>query len=195
MTAPTEHRISLQRASEQVGAIVAAVSGPQWQSSTPCPGWDVRALLNHLVAGQEIFAAKLTDQPAGSWADDYLGTEPLAAYWSSTARLLAGFAVENALTKVIEVPFGSVPGEVAVHLRLTELLVHGWDLATALRRTTGTLPSDLAEQELSFCERTLPDVPADHSPFGPPTSTPAQAPAIDRLAALLGRTVGGSERE
>ena len=85
-------------------------------------------------------------------------------------------------------PFGTVPGSVALHLRMVELLVHGWDLA----RATGQpprFPDGLAEQELAFSRRALADIPAERNPFGQPQPAPADAAAIDQLAALLGRTV------
>ena len=30
---------------------VAAVGGDQWTSASPCEGWDVRELVNHIVSG------------------------------------------------------------------------------------------------------------------------------------------------
>jgi uncharacterized protein (TIGR03086 family) len=77
---------------------------------------------------------------------------------------------------------------VALHLRLTELLVHGWDLAHATGQPTTGLPDDLAEQELAFSRVQLERIPPDRSPFAPPQPIDDAAPAIDRLAALLGRS-------
>ena len=40
------------------GRVVAAVPADRWQAATPCPGWDVRALVNHLVSGN-LWAASI----------------------------------------------------------------------------------------------------------------------------------------
>lgn len=92
------------------------------------------------------------------------------------------------LERVFTVPFGTVPGMVALHLRITEVLVHGWDLSRAIGELA-SFPDDLAEQELTFGRGKLADVPSDRSPFAPPQPLAEDAPAIDRLAALLGRSV------
>ena len=46
------------RALKSTGAIVAGMPPDRWCDSTPCAGWDVRALVNHLVAGN-LWAAEL----------------------------------------------------------------------------------------------------------------------------------------
>ena len=81
----------------------------------------------------------------------------------------------------------TVPAAVALHLRLTELLVHGWDLAIATGQPTVGLPEDVAEQELAFSRHQLTQLPPGRMPFAPPQPVDQDAPAIDRLAALLGR--------
>jgi uncharacterized protein (TIGR03086 family) len=88
------------------------------------------------------------------------------------------------------VPFGTVPGAVALHLRIREILVHGWDIA---RATTQRPMCDaaVAEQELELSEAALAQLPSDRNPFGPPTQPPIHASALDRLSALLGRNVTG----
>jgi uncharacterized protein (TIGR03086 family) len=92
------------------------------------------------------------------------------------------------LERSVTVPFGTIPGIVALHLRMTELLVHGWDLARATGQRPA-FPDDLAEQELAFTRSKLTDIPPDRSPFGPPQPVADDAAAIDRLAACLGRNV------
>ena len=89
-------------------------------------------------------------------------------------------------------PFGTVPGAVALHLRLTEVLVHGWDLAQATGQVAA-FPQDLAEQELAFTRDALGALPPGRSPFAPPTPAPDTAPALDRLAACLGRRLPGPD--
>ena len=36
---------------DSTGRVVAGIPAGRWHAETPCGGWDVRALLNHLVAG------------------------------------------------------------------------------------------------------------------------------------------------
>ncbi len=68
--------------------------------------------------------------------------------------MVAAFGQPGALARTVEVPFGTVPGAVALHLRLTEVLVHGWDLAQATGQVAA-FPEDLAEQELAFTRDAL----------------------------------------
>lgn len=100
--------------------------------------------------------------------------------------LLAALKEPGVLERVVQVPVGQVSATVAVHLRIVEALVHGWDIAQA----TGQPPSvdeRLAEQELVFTRDALRIVPSDRTPFGPPQPVSESAPAIDRLAGVLGR--------
>ena len=156
--------------------LIAAVQEEQWAGPTPCAGWSVRDLVTHVVAGNSLFAAALR------------GGQPPAAPQDSAAGLLGAFREPGALDVMVTVPFGTVPGVVALHLRITELLVHGWDLARATGQAA-TVPDGLAEQELSFSRSKLADIPPDRRPFGPPQPVGGSAPAIDQLAALLGRDV------
>lgn len=175
---------------ERLGELVGSIRQDQWQLPTPCTDWTVRDLLSHVVGGNWVFAAALgarsADRPIS--AAEVLNDDPVAAYREAGDALVAAFREPGALERIVTVPFGTVPGAVALHLRLTELLVHGWDLAHA----TGidvSFPADLAQGELDFTRGALAGVPLSPSPFGPPQPITDDAPAIDQLAALLGRSV------
>jgi uncharacterized protein (TIGR03086 family) len=179
----------LSEALEGTGELVAAVSGEQWGIPTPCTEWNVRDLVNHLVRGNRMFAVIVNGETAPDpRPGDVLGDDPVAAYGSAAELVVAAFGRPGALDRVVTVPFGTVPGIVALHLRMTEALVHGWDLARATGQQTG-FPDDIVEQELAFTAGKLADIPPDRSPFGPPRPVADDAPAIDRLAACLGRPV------
>jgi uncharacterized protein (TIGR03086 family) len=176
--------------------LVAGVPDDRWDAPTPCADWTVRDLVNHLVGGNLLFAGVLGGEPTPSLEElgrgqgvDRLGDDPVAAFRVAADTLLAAFRQPGALEQVVTVPVGTVPGIGALHLRLVETLVHGWDLARATGRPPG-FPEALAEQELAFSRAKLADVPPGRTPFAPPQPAPDDAPALDRLAALLGRDVG-----
>lgn len=176
----------LRRALDATEPLLAGIRPAQWAAPTPCTEWDVRALVSHLVAGNRLFAAILrADQPPRSVE---LGDDAAAAYRSSAADLLAAFSRPGVLAETFTVPLGTVPGAVAVHLRTTEALVHGWDLARATGQQAD-FPDDVAEEELAFSRRSLPGIPPNRTPFRPPQPVREDAPAIERLVALLGRRV------
>lgn len=188
----------LARALDAAGEVVAGVAPEEWPAPTPCLGWTVRDVANHLVGGNDLFARILAGEqlPAreelvAAGRTDRLGDDPLGAYRASARELLAAFRGEGVLEQTFSVPVGAVPGIAALHLRIVEALVHGWDIARATGRPV-RFPEELAEAALEFTRRTLPAVPAappGKGPFGPPRPVADDAPAIDRLAALLGRTV------
>lgn len=177
---------------ETVGDLVAGTSPEQWTARTPCPEWDVRELVNHMVMGHRLFADILRGgESAGPGAldpkgSDGLGRAPEAAYRAATRELLAEFRKPGALERTLRVPVGEVPGVAAVHLRAVEDLTHGWDLARATGQPVA-FPADIVERAIEFTRAKLADVPAGRSPFAPSQPASADAPAIDRLAAMLGR--------
>ncbi len=186
---PDEVLGPLARALEATGQVVDAVSTDQWTAATPCTDWTSADLLRHLVVGNSRFAAAVSGEPLpGELGSD---ADLPAAYRDSAAALLAAFGTPGALERMVTVPFGTVPGSVALHLRLTEVLVHGWDLAKATGQSV-EFPADVAEQELAFSQSALEQLPPDRRPFAPPQPVSADAPAIERLVACLGRRVAAS---
>lgn len=183
----------LAEALDITGQLVTGVRDGQWADPTPCPDWNVRNLVSHIITGNRLFAAILRGQP-GLPASGLgpgpatAGADMPGAYRDAAGELLAAFGQPGVLEQVFTVPIGTVPGLAALHLRLTELLVHGWDLAQATGQPA-PFPDRLAKQELAFTRHALADLPAGRSPFGPPQPVATDAPAIDRLAACLGRAV------
>ena len=101
-----------------------------------------------------MFASALRGEPPPAPEDlkrlretDQLGDDPVKAYREAADDLQAAFRQPGALESAVQVPVGTVPGAVALHLRITEALVHGWDLARATGQAA-RLPDDLAEEEL-----------------------------------------------
>ena len=177
-----------------VEPLVAAVASDQWDAPTPCGDWDVRALLTHVVGGNRVFAAAVRGTPLEQarqavLAGDPLGADPAAAYAAAAADVAAAFRAHAALDRPVTIPFGTVPAAVALHLRIAEALVHGWDLARATGRTV-SFPDDVVEQEIAFSREFLPQVPPGRQPFGAPQPVADDAPPLDRLVALLGRDPG-----
>ncbi len=183
----------LEEALELAGRLVAGVKPDQWELPTPCTEWNVRQLVDHLVSGHQLVARVLRGEPfeqavaaARSPDDDRLGDDPAAAYDASARDVLAAFTAPGVLERPVRVPFGTVPGAVARHLRIIECLVHGWDLATALGVPFDP-PAPLVEQEIAFSGPMVGQVPPERHVFAPSRPVAEEAPPIERLAALLGR--------
>jgi uncharacterized protein (TIGR03086 family) len=186
--APGEQAGGLARALEATGELVAGVADGQWDSPTPCADWTVRDLVAHLVSGNQATTQVLrgeTPLPPGGGPS---GSELQRSWPQAASDLVAAFGAPGVLAKTFTVPFGTVPGPVALNLRLTETLVHGWDLARATGQHA-SFPADLIDGALAFSRGALSGVPPARSPVGPPQPVPDGAPAIDQLAGLLGRTV------
>ncbi|GAA4226729.1 hypothetical protein GCM10022254_12630 [Actinomadura meridiana] len=147
----------------------------------------MRTELNHLVGGMHIFAAELTGtDPGGEHEDDWLGTDPQAAFADAARLDRAAWHRPGALETTVRLGFGAVPGPMAAVIHLTEVLVHGADLAIA------TAQERLVDEQ--DCDALLTtmrgmDFDAFRRPgmFGPELHQPTDAPAHRRLLAFLGR--------
>jgi uncharacterized protein (TIGR03086 family) len=177
----------LARLATDFEQLITGVRPEQWTAGTPCTDWNVRNLVNHVVRGNRLFAAALRGEPPPpAEPSDVLGDDPVTAFRAAAAEVIEAFGQPGAMERMVTVPFGTVPGAVALHLRKTELLVHGWDLARATGQPT-RFPEELADQELQFSRGAIGQIPPGRTPFGPSQPVAEDAPAIDRLAGLLGR--------
>jgi uncharacterized protein (TIGR03086 family) len=88
------------RALDATRGVIAGVRQGQWAALTPCRGWDVRALVKHVVAanqGAAELAAGATISEVGDHLDgDVLGADPPGAYEASTKAAAAVFAIPRA---------------------------------------------------------------------------------------------------
>jgi uncharacterized protein (TIGR03086 family) len=190
MTNTTDPREIHQRAVAQTESIVAAVVPAQFGLPTPCPEYDVRALLSHTVGGLNRIAmvgeggdalaipARADGVPDDGWLD---------AYQAAAARATAAWADDARLDALVEVPWGKVPGRIAVSGYVQEITVHGWDLAKATGQPT-ELDPELASWVLAVAQAILPPEPrGGEVPFGPVIPVAPDAGVYARLAAWLGR--------
>ncbi|MFD9605299.1 TIGR03086 family metal-binding protein [Streptomyces sp. NBC_01224] len=177
----------LARACEAVGDLIAEIRPEQWKAPTPCTGWNVRDVVNHLVGMDLVFAALIEGGPMPERGADRLGDDPVGACRASGASLQAAFSRPGVLERSYRGPLGSATGAERLQIRLYDLLAHGWDLAQATG-IPARLPEDLTEQALAFVQVQL--APQSRTGrFAEPQPVEETAPAIDRLAAFLGRPV------
>ena len=178
-----------RRALEATGRIVAAIRPEQLAAATPAGAWDVRALLNHVVAGN-LWAAELgngkTIEAVGDRLDgDVLGDDPAAAYDASAKVAADTFEAPGALEAPCGVSYGPVPGSVYAGHRFLDVLIHGWDLATATGQSTRLDPR-LVDACIEVIEPQL-DLLAGSGAFGTRVAVPPGADAQTRLLGMLGR--------
>jgi uncharacterized protein (TIGR03086 family) len=190
MTQMTDPREFHQRAMAQTESIVAAVRPDQLTLPTPCSEYDVRALLSHIVGGLNRIAA-IGEGGDGLAVEPYVHGIPdtawLATYQAATARTRAAWSDDAKLDALVEVPWGKVPGRIALSGYVQEILTHGWDLARATGQPT-ELDPELASWVLAISRRILPAEPRGGGiPFGPPVPVPPDAAPYTQLAAWLGR--------
>jgi len=201
----------LRRALAIPANLITGIGAHQWNNPTPCARWSVRDLVGHLIEGHHLVAALLggahpplpRPAPARHSADPH---EAFArGYRDASDNLLAAFSHDDALHRLAHIPLGGaiptrskpsttveavvigpVTGAVALHLRIVEALMHGWDLAQATGQNA-QFPEELTEQALGFIIGRLITQPDAKAVFEPSQTAPAYAPAINRLAACLGR--------
>jgi uncharacterized protein (TIGR03086 family) len=177
------------QALDATGRVVAGIQADRWQARTPCPEWDVRGLVSHLVSGN-LWAAELgaggTIEGIGDRLDgDVLGADPVAAYVASARAASNVFRRPGALDAPCAVSYGPVPGSVYAGHRLIDVLIHGWDLATATGQDP-TLDDGLVEACRQVAEPQIGMLRAS-GVFGESRPVPPDASAQARLLAMLGR--------
>jgi uncharacterized protein (TIGR03086 family) len=179
-----------RKALDATGRVVAGIRPDQLSVRTPDDDWDVRALLNHVVAGNlwagELAAGKTIADVGDRLDGDVIGDDPSAAYDASAKVAADVFEAPGALDAPCAVSYGPVPGSVYAGHRFLDVLIHGWDLATATGQDA-RLDPDLVQGCIEVVEPQLSMLQASGA-FGPAVDVAPDADPQTRLLAMLGRS-------
>lgn len=181
-----------QRTIDAAGEMIASVRAGELAKPTPCSAWQVRALINHMTAGNYVFAEALagTKPKLPDDMPDLLGDDPGAAYAEAASALMDGWRALGALERTLPLPFADIPASVGINIYLMDQLIHTWDLARALG-SEYLMDADLAEVALETVKQTLrPEFRGPGGPFGPEIACATDAPVQERLLAFTGRQPG-----
>jgi uncharacterized protein (TIGR03086 family) len=184
------------RATSAVEPIVARVRPVDLGLPTPCAGWDLRTLLEHMTGQDHGFAAAVragdgADVDAAAFAPRPLGADPVATVAAAAAEVDAAFgeAAADPGRTVWMAEFGGRFGlEQIAGFHLIDALVHGWDVAVTLGVAVD-YDEELVAAGLAQAEQ-VPSGPFREqpgSPFAPALADAGGADPWERTLALLGR--------
>jgi uncharacterized protein (TIGR03086 family) len=175
---------------------VHAVAEDQWQAPTPDTEWSVADLVGHLIEehrwaaplmhGLDLESARKVVEGSRSLPVDGGVGGNLAEEWDEAAiESLDAFTDDGAIDRTIELSRGPTPARDYLSEMIFDLVVHGWDLGTAIGYSGATLPDELVEAVYEQA-KALGDL-SGSGMFAKPVSVPDDASPIDKLVALTGR--------
>ena len=163
---PANHR----RACELFSAIVAQGEG-RWANPSPCPEWDARGVVEHVVDTYDNMLLRPTGVETVRPTDDPI------ANWAATVDALIGATDPTALAdRDLDGLLSALTGEV---------LIHSWDLAKALGVD--------AYLDAELCAATYENMRAHEDQvrasglFSQGVLVPTDADAVTQLIAFAGR--------
>lgn len=177
----------------QVKSLLYGVGDETLAERTPCEGWSVGDLVDHLTGLTWAFtqaARKATGTPGSSSPPPVPSVANLHPQWRSRLPprlddLAAAWAVPDAWTGTAEAGGVTLPADQMGIFAANELAMHGWDLARATGQDFAVDPRTL-HVLIGF----LSQGPAQGTPglFGPMVPVDEEeASLLDRAVALGGR--------
>lgn len=182
--------IDMTAACAGTAGLLGRVRDDQLGAATPCSGMDLDALIAHIgglalafdAAARKEFGP-LTDTPPemgdgveDGWRESYPSRlASLASAWRNPAAW-------EGMSRAGGVDF---PADVGGLIALTEVVVHGWDVAAS-----AGLPYDVDDETLAAVHGHLAAFAADgpvEGLFAAPVPVPDDAPLLDRVIAMTGR--------
>ncbi|MFD8148938.1 TIGR03086 family metal-binding protein [Streptomyces sp. NPDC059708] len=183
--------VLLEKALNHTTGLLNNVTPDQYGQPTPCDDFDVRALANHLVAGNPYYVtlAQGGGPDFSLFARDQIGDEqPGDVYARGAKEVLAAWQSDGALERQMPLPGGGT-GPRIVDLHLLEAVLHSWDLATATGQDRTGDPEAVQAAFAGWYGNFPDEIRPATGMFGPAKTAADDAPTADRLAAYFGRTV------
>jgi uncharacterized protein (TIGR03086 family) len=176
----------LERSVAYLLGSVTLVAPPMLARPTPCAGWNLRDLLDHVIDSmaaleEAVTTGRVTMTPPAEAGDI------LARVRERASRLVGAWASACGAS-VVRVEQAHLTTPLVAGAGAIELAVHGWDVARACDADR-PIPADLADELLDLA---VVLIRAGDRPgrFGRPVALPGGAPPGERLLAFLGRRPG-----
>ncbi len=175
MTAPVD---IWRQVADRWTEVHAQIGDDQWRAATPCEGWTVRDLVDHLQwHGTALNLLGADTTPGDDWDRIRAG---LDAVLSDPSRLQG--TVEQ---------FGGMPKQDLAAFLIGDRLIHTWDLARSLD-VDDALPADAVAATMAGLQHAPPEFLRGRNPLGldmmkPPVPTPQDASDQDAMLAFSGR--------
>ncbi len=178
-----------RRASAEFTARVHRI-GDRWAAPTPCAGWDVRELVQHVVEEERwappLLAGATIADVGDRFAGDLLGDDPVGAADGAAPIAVAAVESDDALTRTVHLSFGDVPGQEYAMQLAADHLVHAWDLGQALGDDRALDPDAVAAVREWFVS--VEPLYRRAGAIGPRVAVPDGAGPQDELLAMFGRS-------
>ena len=166
----------------------AALGTPRlMQRPTPCPGWDLETLLDHVSESIGVLAEAMTAAGAGAAPPGYLGPgrDPVVRLRGQAARLLGACAAAGPAQRRVAIWDRELTASVVAVTGAIEITIHGWDISVACGGHRPVPPGLAAVllpiAPLLITSGTRPGLFAD------PVRLPGPATPGDQLIAFHGR--------
>lgn len=162
-----------------------------WNSPTKCQGWDVTALMQHVVGGAIACSMALRGTPRAETAPLFsaysFGADPVAEYSAAVSDHVLAFRELGDLSTVVQHPFMDMPAAQMLMFRIVDFAVHTWDLAAGMGRTVAIDPA-----VVQFCWTNTAPMAAGLAGTGlfgsgPSGTVPESADLQTRLLDVTGR--------
>ncbi|GIH14643.1 TIGR03086 family metal-binding protein [Rugosimonospora africana] len=178
-----------QRSIDGFEARVAQVRPDQWASPTPCPGWDVRALVNHVIGEERwavpLFGGATIEELGDRFSGDLLGDDPRASAADAARQARAVVTRPGVMRRTVHLSFGDAPAEEYLRQLLADHVVHSWDLAVAIGADRHLDPDAVHAVAEWFAEHE--DMYRQGGAIGPRAEVPGSANEQDQLIGAYGR--------
>lgn len=160
---------------------------------TPCDGWDLATLLDHMTVQNQGFAAAADGDGADErvWAAGAHRADPVGDHQAAADLVVHALAAPGVADRALCLPELSreqtFTAAQATTMHTVDSLLHAWDVASALG--TGLDPSAELVALATRIGEQIPDAGRDTpgAPFGPRRELPAGATALEQVLALYGR--------
>ena len=179
-------------AAAEAARVVGGVRSDQLSAATPCPDWDLRTLLNHMILWTAYSAERRArDEPV---PDELMNKDFVAEpgyadqYAAQLDKAVAAWSDPAAWQRDLNVMGSPTPAADVAALLIAEMVLHGWDVAQASSQdyacrddvATAVYEATAANAELF----------RKYQGFADAVPVPDSASVLDRALALSGRDPG-----
>lgn len=191
------HAEAMKHSSDLAASVIAGTQPDQHDAPTPCTDFSVADVINHLAFAFEMARRSgVREDWDPSWSADSIAPAldgVPAAEWAAVCgreapRTARAWSEPTAWDGDSTMGSAAMPAAVVGSMMTAELVIHGWDLATATGQSYDP-PADVVQAAIAGVEPML-GMGRDGGWYGAEVRVDDSAPALHRLLAMTGRNPG-----